>query len=91
MLDRLAVPDEQSKAAVDVIHQNLEWERSEAVNQINNWIRERLGSTNPTQPTEVTDSPFTTTSTQPTTTLAGSQIFFSTLLGLSCAVMWLAL
>lgn len=89
MLESLNVPAEKSKAALDVIHQNLEWKRTEAANQINIWIHDRLGSSTSSE-LPVTDSPTVPTSTE-STTLAGSKMIFSTILGLSCAVMRMVL
>lgn len=88
MLDAFGVSI--SIQAREVVEANLAWKNSEAATSIRNWfIKDIQTSTSESVGTEPSDSTRTTiesTSTE-TSTLIGSRICLSAVLGISCAML----
>lgn len=92
MIEALDVPLEQSTTALELIRRNLAWRNSDAGKEIKDWIEGSSATEAPTT-NEPSESTSVTAESTPTdsTTLAGNEIFPSTVLALACAIMRLLL
>lgn len=87
MLEALNVPEDESLQAVELVRKNIDWLGGEAASELIKLLGQDTTSTDFTTETTTTARSTTQQTSTETTTLAGNQIIFSAVLGVSCAIM----